>query len=46
MPGYYMLKNRNSNRCLDKGNGDVIQWDCYGATWQQWSFADTGLALN
>ena len=46
VPGYYLLKNRNSGRCLDKGTGDVIQWDCHGAEWQQWSFADTGLAPN
>jgi hypothetical protein len=41
--GYYQLRARHSDKCLDKTwSGDVVQWQCWGQgeTWQHWRRAD------
>jgi hypothetical protein len=45
--GFYRLIARSSGKCLDKaGNGDVVQWTCWGAYewWQHWRFALTSIS--
>jgi hypothetical protein len=36
--GYYLVVNRNSNKCLDLGDR-ILQWQCHGGTNQQWQLA-------
>jgi hypothetical protein len=34
---YYEVVARHSGKCLDKSGWNVIQWNCHGGDWQQWS---------
>jgi hypothetical protein len=34
---FYEIVARHSLKCLDKSGWNVIQWNCHGADWQQWS---------
>lgn len=34
---YYEIVARHSGKCLDKSGWNVVQWNCHGADWQQWS---------
>ncbi|MGM0564131.1 MAG: jacalin-like lectin [Pseudomonadota bacterium] len=50
---YVSLKNQASNLCMDinqanMANGtNVLQWNCTGSAWQQWSYDDhTGLVRS
>ncbi|MDP9434430.1 MAG: hypothetical protein M3P93_04240 [Actinomycetota bacterium] len=27
---------RHSGKCLDKSWWNAVQWNCHGASWQQW----------
>jgi hypothetical protein len=34
---YYEVVARHSQKCLDKSGWNVVQWNCHGGGWQQWS---------
>jgi hypothetical protein len=34
---FYEVVARHSGKCLDKSGWNVVQWNCHGADWQQWS---------
>jgi hypothetical protein len=34
---YYEIVARHSGKCLDKSGWNVVQYNCHGADWQQWS---------
>ena len=34
---YYEVVARHSQKCLDKSGWNVVQWNCHGGDWQQWS---------
>jgi hypothetical protein len=34
---FYELVARHSGKCLDKSGWNVVQWNCHGGDWQQWS---------
>ncbi len=34
---FYTVVARHSGKCLDKSGWNVVQWDCHGNDWQQWS---------
>jgi Ricin-type beta-trefoil lectin domain-like len=34
---FYEVVARHSGKCLDKSGWNVIQWNCHGGDWQQWS---------
>jgi arabinogalactan endo-1,4-beta-galactosidase len=34
---YYEVVARHSGKCLDKSGWNVIQYNCHGGDWQQWS---------
>jgi hypothetical protein len=34
---YYEVVARHSGKCLDKSGWNVVQWNCHGGDWQQWS---------
>ncbi len=34
--GYFELVARHSGKCLDKSHWSVVQWRCWGPSWQQW----------
>lgn len=36
-PGWYEVVARHSGKCLDKSSYDVVQWNCHGGSWQQWT---------
>jgi|1186.fasta_scaffold38253_2 hypothetical protein len=34
---FYEVVARHSGKCLDKSGWNVVQWNCHGADWQQWT---------
>jgi hypothetical protein len=34
---FYEVVARHSGKCLDKSGWNVVQWNCHGGDWQQWS---------
>ena len=34
---YYEIVARHSGKCLDKSGWNVVQYNCHGGDWQQWS---------
>jgi hypothetical protein len=34
---FYEVVARHSGKCLDKSGWNVIQWNCHGGDWQQWT---------
>jgi hypothetical protein len=39
---YFLLRNVNSGKCLDKSGANVVQYDCWAPWWQQWLFGAYG----
>ena len=35
---FYEIVARHSGKCLDKSGWNVIQWNCHGGDWQQWTY--------